>query len=129
MLIVRIDATITEKHQSLLSYAEAFEEGYVVRLIVVRTMNIDESMIFWNILTSNSGTTYMRYITADNIMRKHQGVLNFLLTLGRDAPVTKKNIVHFNDPGRYISTEEDILQIIKDTDRFAKIDNKLPDSS
>lgn len=111
--------------QTMLSYDRAFDEEYVVHIVLVCTMHIVVDVIFSTLQTSNYRETDIRCITVDEMMIKHKGVSLLLISVGMDAStaniMSKPNL---DDPNLYILSEESIFLLSKASGAFVKSDFK-----
>lgn len=116
--VYRHDLESSELHTSV-------KRGPCVHFIHVRLLNTVEDIMYSNFLAANSREMNIRYIGVDRMMVKIQGVLLLLGKLVKDASVGKiLGITHLDDPCLYISSEEDILLIIKAAYAIVKNDYK-----
>lgn len=123
--IVRREATLTYTMQRFLRYMSAFGESYGVRFVGVLVLDIVEDMMFSNILSSNSGDTYIRHIRVGRMKVKHQGMLPLLAKLCIGDQVRKNSgITQLDHANIYISCEEYILLVIHAADEFVNNDHK-----
>lgn len=76
----------TETMQSLLSCAQASEEGYVLRFVYVRISKIVDDRMSSTFLAAISGATYIRHIRVNKMMNKRHGVLPIPQEVRKEQP-------------------------------------------
>lgn len=111
--------------QGLLSYRPALEEGYAVRSVKVRIMEIVRVTMLSYFMDANTRATYVRYIRVEKVMIKHEGVLSLSMTLSKEDRKAKSlGITHLEDTSLYISPVKLVLLMIQAANRFVKNDHK-----
>lgn len=81
--------------------------------------------MFSNFVAAHCRATYKRHVRDEEKMSKHQGVLQLLEKLGKDASTVKTlDITHLEDLILYISAEKDILVMIQAADISVENDHK-----
>lgn len=123
--IVQSKTTFKNTIQTPLSYMQVFEEDFGLYFVNLRKLDIVEDMTSSNFLASTSTVAYIRKITVSKKMNEHQGVLNHLVKLSKDASVAKSlGMTNFYDTRHYTSSEEDVFLMSKADGEFVKNESK-----
>lgn len=84
-------------------------------------MDIVDDMMPSTFLTANFTEIYACYLRVCMITSNHNGVLSLLFILDGDAPASKtQGISYIEDPGPFISSENNVLLKIQNSDAFGK---------
>lgn len=111
--------------ESLLNYALAFEEGYVVPFVDVQIVDIIEDMTLSNFLVATSRAAYARHVSLAKLIIRQPTVVPLLQRLSRDRSTSKTlGITRLGDPALYISNRKDVVLIINAADGFVNNDSK-----
>lgn len=77
-VVLQRKATFADKIQSLLSYAQAVQQNYVLRFVDGRITSIVEDMMSSMFLVADSRAAYIRNVGVGKMMIKHQVCSSFL---------------------------------------------------
>lgn len=103
MEVVRSEATLAEIMQSLLTYAQAFEEDYGVCFVIARITYNEEVVMFSNVLTAIYEADQIRYNRVSRMIVKHLGGLHLHEKLRKDPPAAETcEITPLGDPILYM---------------------------
>lgn len=97
----------------------------MVNFVDACVLDIVNNMMWTNFSATSFWPTYDRYIRVAKKLTRNNSILSLLLNLAMDTTVVKKlGITPPNEEGLQISTERDIILIIKATDEFVRNDHK-----
>lgn len=110
--------------QSILNYAQEFEEELAVSFVDKFVLDIVNDVMFLNIRATNSKAAYARDIRIFKTMINSEGILPLIVSFAIGASVvTMLVITHLDDLGVYDSTEEIVRVIIQAANAFVKNDH------
>lgn len=109
---------------SLLSYAWACKEAYVLWFIDVCALDIVEDIMSFIFFPANSSDVYILH-QSRKIMIKDQSMLSPLEKLDKDNSAAKSfGITNLDDSSLYVCSDEDIVLMIQAAECFVNIDDK-----
>lgn len=88
-VFVRRKPGFTNTIQSVLSYAQAFEQNFRMSFVDARVLDIIHDLTSSNLLAANSQVTYARKMRLANMTINEYGVLPLLVGLALNVPVVK----------------------------------------